>query len=105
MTYLPDGYSDNLNRLPNLPTWFTSRRAETSETVAFLSGAALTVLDQLVSDPRHGVPVRLLANRLALRAATATSKLEGRLAREADIRDAVGFPRRRVRRVDPMAIF
>jgi hypothetical protein len=32
--------------------------------------------------------VKLLANRLALNAATATSKLEGRLAREADIRDA-----------------
>ncbi|MBD3625024.1 MAG: DUF1403 family protein, partial [Rhodobacteraceae bacterium] len=51
-------------------------------------GAALTVLDQLVCDPRYGVPVKLLANRLALSAATATSKLEGRLAREADIRDA-----------------
>jgi hypothetical protein len=46
------------------------------------------VLDQLVADPRHGVPIQLLANRLALKAATATSKLEGRLAREADIRDA-----------------
>jgi hypothetical protein len=46
------------------------------------------VLDQLVSEPRHGVPLKLLANRLALSAATATSKLEGRLAREADIRDA-----------------
>jgi hypothetical protein len=34
------------------------------------------------------VPVKLLANRLALSAATTTSKLEGRLAREADIRDA-----------------
>ena len=45
-------------------------------------------LDQLIGDPRHGVPVKLLANRLALSAATATSKLEGRLAREADIRDA-----------------
>lgn len=33
-------------------------------------------------------PLRLLANRLALAAAEATSKLEGRLAREADIRDA-----------------
>lgn len=46
------------------------------------------MLDQFVSDPRHGVPVKLLGNRLALSAATATSKLEGRLAREADIRDA-----------------
>ena len=30
------------------------------------AGAALTVLDQLVCDPRYGVPVKLLANRLAL---------------------------------------
>jgi len=34
------------------------------------------------------VPVKLLENHLALKAATATSKLEGRLARAADIRDA-----------------
>ncbi|WP_299751702.1 DUF1403 family protein [uncultured Tateyamaria sp.] len=34
------------------------------------------------------MPVKLLANRLALNAALAKSKLEGRLAREADIRDA-----------------
>ena len=88
MTYQPTAISDDLNNLPKLPGWVTSGRPETLETVAFRSGAALTVLDQLVSDPRHGVPVKLLANKLALRAATATSKLEGRLAREADIRDA-----------------
>lgn len=88
MTYQPATISDDLNTLPQLPGWVTSGRAETLETVAFRSGAALTVLDQLVGDPRHGVPVKLLANRLALSAATATSKLEGRLAREADIRDA-----------------
>jgi hypothetical protein len=46
------------------------------------------VLDALVSDQAHGVPVELLANRLTLAAATATSKLEGRSAREDDIRDA-----------------
>ncbi|GGA31067.1 MAG: DUF1403 domain-containing protein [Rhodobacteraceae bacterium] len=88
MTYQPATISDDLNTLPQLPGWVTSGGAETLETVAFRSGAALTVLDQLVSDPRHGVPAKLLANRLALSAATATSKLEGRLAREADIRDA-----------------
>lgn len=88
MSYQPATISDDLNTLPQLPSWVTSTRNETLETVAFRSGAALTVVDQLVSDPRHGVPVRLLANRLALNAATATSKLEGRLAREADIRDA-----------------
>lgn len=88
MTYQPATISNDPPKLPHLPAWVTSRRAETPDDVAFRSGAALTVLDQLVSDPRHGVPVRLLATRLALSAATVTSKLEGRLAREADIRDA-----------------
>lgn len=81
-------YEPSRDTLPRMPAWVTSGRAETLEIVAFRSGAALTVLDQLISGPRLGVPVRLLANRLALSAATATSKLEGRLAREADIRDA-----------------
>ena len=88
MTYARHELSDDLESLPRMPSWVTSGRTETPETVAFRSGAALTVLDQLVSDPRHGVPVKLLANRLALTAATATSKLAGRMAREADIRDA-----------------
>ena len=88
MTYQPTATDDNTDNLPKLPVWVTSGRAETLDTVAFRSGAALTVLDQLVSNARNGVPVKLLANRLALRAATSTSKLEGRLAREADIRDA-----------------
>ncbi|MEL7345377.1 MAG: DUF1403 family protein [Pseudomonadota bacterium] len=88
MTYQLTAISNDRTNLPNLPGWVTSGRAETPETVAFRSGAALTVLDQLVSDPRHGVPLKLLANRMALSAATTTSKLEGRLAREADIRDA-----------------
>jgi hypothetical protein len=88
MTYQPATVSDDFNTLPKLPNWVTSQRTETPETVAFRSGAALTVLDTLVSDQKHGVPIKLLANQLALQAATATSKLEGRLAREADIRDA-----------------
>lgn len=88
MTYQPTDISDDLDSLPKLPAWVTSQRAETHETVAFRSGVALTVLDALVSDPTHGVPVKLLGNRLALTAATATSKLEGRLAQEADMRDA-----------------
>jgi hypothetical protein len=88
MTYQPAALSDDLNTLPKLPSWVTSGRAETFEAVAFRSGVALTVLDRLVSDAALNVPVKLLANRLALTAATSTSKLEGRLAREADIRDA-----------------
>ncbi|WP_254703086.1 DUF1403 family protein [Roseovarius sp. THAF8] len=88
MTYHHATISNDLATLPQLTGWVSAGRAETLETVVFRSGAALTVLDQLVGDPRHGVPMRLLANRLTLRATTATSKLEGRLAREADIRDA-----------------
>lgn len=88
MTYARDLRINDPDTLPRMPAWVTSVRAETPETVAFRSGAAFSVLDQLVTDPGHGVPVRLLANRLALSAATMTSKLEGRLAREADIRDA-----------------
>jgi hypothetical protein len=88
MTYQLATISKDFGNLPQLPGWVTSGRAETLETVAFRSGAALMVLGQLVSDPAHGVPVKLLANRLALSAATATSKVEGRLARAADFRDA-----------------
>jgi hypothetical protein len=88
MTYQPAALSDDLNTLPKLPSWVTRGCVETLETVTFRSGAALTVLDQLIGDSMHGVPLKLLANRLALKAAAATSKLEGRLAREADIRDA-----------------
>jgi len=87
MTYQPVHVPDGQWSLPKLRPWVTSGRAETPETVAFLSGAALTVLDQLVFDPRHGVPANLLANWLAQSAVTATSKLEGRLTQEADFRD------------------
>ena len=88
MTHARPSLANDTETIPGVPAWASSRGAETNEDVAFLSGAALTVLDTLVSDPAHGVPVKLLANRLALKAATATSKLEGRLAREADLRDA-----------------
>ena len=88
MNYQPTAIDDDLSTLPKLPAWVTSRRPESLETVTFRSGAALTVLDQLVSDPSHGVPLKLLANLRALQVATATSRLEGRLAREANIRDA-----------------
>ena len=65
MTFQPATVSNDLISLPKLPAWVTSGRAETLETVAFRSGVALTILDQLVSDPSGGVPVKLLANRLA----------------------------------------
>ncbi|MEM9247158.1 MAG: DUF1403 family protein [Pseudomonadota bacterium] len=88
MAYQSTIFGDDPGRLPQLPRWATSARAETLEDVAFRSGAALAVLDRLVTDPSCGVPVKLVANRRALGAAAATSKLEGRLAREGDLRDA-----------------
>lgn len=88
MTYARRNLIDDLNNLPKLPFWVITGGVETPETVAFRFGAVLTVLDQLVGIARYGVPAKLLANCLALTAATATSKLEGRLVREADIRDA-----------------
>ena len=81
MSDQPATIPGDLTRLPKLPSWVTSGPVHTSEIVAFRSGAALMALDALVTDPTYGVPVRLLANRLALRAATAMSKLEGRLVR------------------------
>lgn len=74
--------------VPRMTRLVTSLDAETLETVAFRLAVALTLFDQLVSDQRHGVPVKLLANKLALTAATATSKLEGRLAKEESINNA-----------------
>ncbi len=74
--------------LPQLLGRVTLARSENPEDVAFLSNAAFMVLDQMVFDARHGGLVELLANRLTLNAATATSKLEGRLTREADIGDS-----------------
>lgn len=57
-----------------LPRWVTSAQGEAVEIVAFQSGATLTVLDGLASDPSLLLPVKLLATRLALK--TAASKQE-----------------------------
>jgi hypothetical protein len=46
------------------------------------------MLHMLLTDPAEILPAELLRNRLALRAAEACLKLEGRRASEADIRDA-----------------
>ncbi|MGC3940659.1 DUF1403 family protein [Roseobacter sp. EG26] len=90
--------------LPQLLGRVTLARSKNPEDVAFLSNAALMVLDQLVFDSRHGGLVELFANRLTLSAATATSKLEGWLAREADIRDSYQLMTPGTSR-PPMAIF
>ena len=51
MTCQPATISNDLETLPRLPGWVTSGRTETLETVTFQSGAALTVLDQLIVRP------------------------------------------------------
>ena len=57
--------------------------------MGFSAGAVLASLDAALRDPGQGVPPGLLAGRLALRAAEATSALEGRRARAAEMRDAL----------------
>lgn len=88
MTYQASGFAHDQITISKLPAWVTSAVAETPENVAFLSGAALGTLDTLLTDEAAAVPSDLLANTLALKAAAANSKIEGRMAREADIRDA-----------------
>lgn len=71
-----------------LPAWITAATCEIAENTAFLAGASFAMLDTILRDRSESVPKDLLANTLALKAAAATSRLEGRLAYEADIRDA-----------------
>lgn len=88
MTYQPGTFEDDQTNLAKLPGWVTSPVAETPQNVAFLSGASFAALDVMLTHAGDAVPHQLLRNALALKAAVATSKLEGRMSREADIRDA-----------------
>jgi hypothetical protein len=84
--------SDN-QTIDLLPRWITLPQAETPETVAFLSGAALAMLDVMLRDPGGRLPAALLRDRLALKAAAACLKLENRTETAFDIRDAVCLAR------------
>ena len=74
--------------LPPLPGWVTQNHGKTLELETFLAGASLAMLHMLLADPSDTLPTELLRTRLALRAAEACLKLEGRRESEADIRDA-----------------
>ncbi len=74
--------------LPPLPSWVTQNHGNTPETETFLSGASLAMLHMVLADPTEMLPAELLRNRLALRAAEACLKTEGRRESETDIRDA-----------------
>lgn len=87
MTYARDDFES----LPRMPSWVTSARPDTSEDVAFLSGAALSHLHQVLT--RDEVPKSLVRERRALRTAEACVAHQGRPERAADLRDAVAFLR------------
>ena len=87
MTYAPATLSDDFDCHPRMPSWVTGRGAETAEAAAFLSGAALSCLHQVLM--RADVAQALLRERLALRAAEACVALSGRVERQSDLRDEV----------------
>lgn len=76
-----------------LPRWVTSVSAQDTDTVAFTSGAALATLDVALRDPSGTLPGALLRDRLALDAAVACLKLEGRNESASDTRDAMCLAR------------
>ncbi|MEL7388137.1 MAG: DUF1403 family protein [Pseudomonadota bacterium] len=88
VTYQSTLVRDDRTYLSNPLGWVTSGRAEILEIVAFRSAASLTALDQLENNPIHGLPLKQLTIQLALISATATSKLDGWMALEADTGDA-----------------
>lgn len=88
MTYQSQDITSETSTLPKLPNWVTSGRLEPTENVAFLLGARFAMLDVILTQSGESIPKDLLRNTLALKAAVATSKLEGRMARETDMRDA-----------------
>ena len=61
-----------------LPRWVTASRSETPDSVAFSSGAALAMLAGVLGGPGDTLPGALLRDRMALEAAVACLKLEGR---------------------------
>ena len=89
MTFTRPTHIDDFDTLPRMPAWVTSARAETLEDVAFLSGAALSHLHDVLG--REEVPKTLLRDRLALRAAEACIGFSGRMERAGELRDVVAF--------------
>ena len=73
---------------PTLPVWAVGEGPDTPGNLALRAGAVLLGLDPLIRTREAGVPLALLANRLALAAAAATARIEGRGAVEREIRDA-----------------
>ena len=93
MTQLPPHLNAGPDSLPRMPHWIRSHPQKRVGNPAFSSGAALAVLDMAIRHPSGSVPTSLLRDRLAMKAAMACLKLEGRHESEADIRDAICLTR------------
>lgn len=91
MIHARNQHIDDSDTLPRMPPWVISARSQTTEDVAFLSGAALSHLHFVLE--REEVPQGLLRARLALRAAEACVVFSGRPERAGELRDAVQFLR------------
>lgn len=88
MSYAHSAIDPDL-KTPRLPGWFIGRGVEvTAESAGFASGSALTLLHLALEDPIINVPSELLRQRLALRAAVQSLKLQGRAETEGETRDA-----------------
>ncbi|MFP7675681.1 DUF1403 family protein [Marivita sp. S0852] len=87
MTFARPDHIHDPDTLPTMPAWVTSARAETTEDVVFLSGAALSHLHLVLG--REEVPQALLRERLALRAAEVCVAFSGRPERAGELRDAL----------------
>ena len=77
------------NTFPQMPAWAKPRHFETLEDVAFLSGAARSLLHHVLV--QEDVPQPLLRARLALRAAEACASFAGRTERAGELRDTLAF--------------
>ncbi|MFN4154208.1 MAG: DUF1403 family protein [Paracoccaceae bacterium] len=73
--------------IPALPDWIAVGCSEGVEDMAFLSGAALSMVHQVGARP--DLPQPLWRARLALEAAEACVRMSGRPERAADLRDAL----------------
>lgn len=87
MTFARPDPLSALGTSSGIPSWISSAHAETPEDAAFFSGAALSQLHLVLA--REEVPLALLRDRLALRAAEACVAFSGRLERAGELRDAV----------------
>lgn len=93
MTTTDSSNLDTTHSINLLPRWITSARGRGLETVASSSGAALAILDTVLRHQSLENPAALLRDRLAVQAAVACLKLEGRNDTIGEIRDAVCLAR------------